>query len=303
MPSIHGIIVPCLTFFRPDLEIDWEATGRHIDILLDHGVDGIFVLGSTGEAMHLTPEEREEMTRWAVQHVRGRAPVLVGTGHTSTGLAVRFTRAAHEAGAQAAVVVAPYYWSLDDRHLEAYFRAVVAASPLPIILYNFPGVTGRSLPVDLVKTLASECPTVIGLKDTLDSAVHLREVATEVLPERPDFALFNGFDDLLLANLVMGGVGAITSAFNFVPEAAVAVMRAARANDWGAAHAAQRTLHAIGACYRLDTDFIAVAKEATFERGFGPEPCLRPPSLRLPPASQAAVRRILSHAGLPVRGE
>jgi 4-hydroxy-tetrahydrodipicolinate synthase len=296
--EFHGVIVPTVTLFRPDWAIDWEANAYHIDRLLEAGVQGLFVLGSTGEFIHLTPEEREIFTRWAVEQVNHRVPLFVGVGDCSTEQASHYARVARDAGADAIVILGPYYWSPGEAHLREYFRVVAEAGELPAFIYNYPSVTGYSLSVELIRSLAESCKNIVGVKDTTDSIGHLREMIEEIKRERPDFLVFCGNDDLFLLNLALGGDGCVAGSANFAPEIAVALYNAYRQGDYEKALSEAKRWAALLGMYRLDAYFPTIVKEAMHLRGWGPEIVVRSPALPLPPQAREKVREYLSRAGL-----
>ena len=298
MRSLQGVIVPTLTFFSADGSLDLHACAEHFRMLEAAGVDGFLILGSTGEFFHMTAEERMSYTEWAIAQVGGRLPVLVGTGDLSTAGAISLTRHARDVGADGAVIISPFYWPPSQNQLYHYFADIAEAVDIPIILYNFPAMTGTSLTPELVLSLARDHPNIVGIKQTVATPDPLRDVAQLVLPHRPDFRIFIGGDDLALYNLIMGGAGSIATSWNFAPEAAVALDRAFRAGDFEAASREQRRLSIISAVYTLDPCLASVAKEALFILGKGPEPVLRGPAQRLDEPARAKLRQILADAGL-----
>src|SRR5207247_4193300 len=149
-----GIIPPMVTLFDERGRIDDDANARHIEFLLRGGVHGIFALGSTGEVMHLTLDERRQFAPLVVQQVHSRVPVLIGCASTSTDEAVALARHAQESGADGVVVIPPYYWTPHDRAIEQHVAAVATAGDLPVVIYNFPAVVGRTIPPALVARLA-----------------------------------------------------------------------------------------------------------------------------------------------------
>lgn len=298
MRSLQGVIVPTLTFFNADGSVDLPACAEHLRMLEAAGVDGFLILGSTGEFFHMTTEERISYAEWAVEEVGGRLPVLVGTGDLSTQGAVALTRHARDIGADGVVVISPFYWPLTQHQLYRYYADIAEQVDIPIILYNFPAMTGTTLTPELVVSLARDCPNIVGIKQTVAAPDPLRDVARLVLPHRPDFRIFVGGDDLALYNLMIGGAGSIATSWTFAPEPGVALHRAFRAGDFEAVCREQRRLSIISAVYTLDPCLAAVAKEALFILGRGPEPILRGPAQRLDEPARSKLKQILADAGL-----
>ncbi|MGQ9697988.1 MAG: dihydrodipicolinate synthase family protein, partial [Armatimonadota bacterium] len=179
-----------------------------------------------------------------------------------------------------------------------YFADIAEAVDIPIILYNFPAMTGTSVTPELVLSLARNHANIVGIKQTVATPDPLRDTARLVLPHKPDFRIFYGGDDLALYNLIIGGAGSIATSWTFAPEPAVALDRAFRAGDFQTARREQNRLSIISAAYSLDACLAAVAKEALFMLGKGPEPVLRKPALRLDESARAKLRQILTEAEL-----
>jgi len=298
MATLEGIIVPTVLYYDADGAIDFDACGRHFRMLEDGGVNGLFVLGSTGESFHLLPDERIAFAQWAVDEVDGRVPLLVGTGDLVTDNAIALTRHARDIGADAAVLICPWYWPPSERHLYRYYADVADAVEMPLLIYNYPAMTGVSLSPRLILRLAMEYPHIVGIKETISDPVELREVATTVLPHRSDFAIFTGSDDLQLLNLVLGGRGAITTSSNFAYAVALALRRAFADGDLRAAAEHQKRLCSIARLYALDPCLGMMTKEALYMLNMGPEPIPRHPGLRLEQAQLDSMRQILAEAGL-----
>lgn len=295
---IHGIIPPLVTLFDAHGRVDEEAMRRHVDRLIAAGVHGLFALGTTGEVMHLTPEERRRVAELVVRQAAGRVPVLIGCGGTATDEVVAYARHAEAVGADAVVVIVPYYWTLGDRNVEAHYTAVARAVRVPVIIYNFPAVSGRNLPAPLVARLAEAAPGIAGIKETLDSIGHIQQVLAHVRPVRPDFAVLCGYEYHLLNTLVLGGDGAIPGMANVFPEPAVRLYDAFRAGDLATAAALARERLDFPALYQLDAPLFVVVKEAMALAGVIEHPVVRLPALPLEAESRRRLRRLLAAFGL-----
>lgn len=221
--KFRGVIPPMLTIFKEDGSFDWDGNKALIDYLINGGVHGIFILGSSGEFCHLDTEERKKFAEFVVKYVAGRVPVIVGTGSTNTKEVIELSKHAKDIGADGVVVVSPYYWGLSEKNLYQHFATVAEKVDIPIILYNFPDVTGQNLSPALVANLAKDFPNIVGIKDTIDSIAHIRELILQVKTVRPDFSVLAGYDDHLFNTLAMGGDGAIPGTSNFAPQVSVNV--------------------------------------------------------------------------------
>ena len=293
-----GIIPPLVTLFDRRGRIDEAANLAHVDVVIAGGVHGVFALGSTGEAMHLTLEERRSFAQTIVRHVDGRVPVLVGCLSTSTEEAAALARHAQEIGADGVVVIPPYYWTPNDRAIEIHIGAVAEAVGLPVVIYNFPAVVGRTIPAQLVARLASGHDNVLGIKETVDSIGHIHEVIARVKTVRPEFSVLCGYEFHLLNTLLSGGDGGIPAVANVAPEPSVAIFEHVRAGRIADAAALMRRRLELATLYQLDAPLFVVIKEAMMMLGRIAHPFVRAPSPPLTEASRAQLRSLLSSAGL-----
>lgn len=224
--DLTGVYPPMVTPTRDETGgVDVDVLETYTDYLLDGGVHGLFPCGSIGEFASLTREER----RTVVETVADRAdvPVLAGCGATALDDVVAHATDAAAAGADAAVVVTPYYLSAGPSGLEAFFRAVADAAPLPVVLYHIPRLTGRTLPAATVASLADH-PNVVGIKDSSgDMGYHARLL--DATPE--GFAVAQGSSPLALASLDAGADVVVSGASDVFPAAVVALYEAVRDGD------------------------------------------------------------------------
>ena len=293
-----GIIPPMVTLFDEGGRIDTDANARHIEFLLQGGVHGIFALGSTGEVMHLTLDERRQFVPLVVTQVHSRVPVLIGCASTSTDEAVALARHAQESGADGVVVIPPYYWTPNDRAIETHVAAVATAVDLPVVIYNFPAVVGRTIPPALVARLAEAHANVLGIKETVDSIAHIHEVLARVKPLRPEFSVLCGYEFHLLNTLQSGGDGAIPALANFAPQLPVQVYERWRQGQPAEAADLLRRRLGLAALYQLDAPFFVVVKEAMAMLDLIPHAAVRRPAGPLTAESRARLREMLTSAGL-----
>ncbi len=232
-PLLRGALTALVTPFTDDGAVDEPALRELVLLQVLAGIDGIVPCGTTGEAPTLTPSERERVIALTVETVagrpsRGRIPVVAGTGTNDTTATIAATRRAAELGADAALIVAPYYNRPDGRMLESHFRAVADDGDLPIVVYNVPSRTGTNVSVDVFLRLA-EHPRVIAIKE---ASGNLEQIA-QICRNRPrSVAVLSGDDAATLAVLAMGGDGVISVASNEIPGDMVSMCAAARAGDW-----------------------------------------------------------------------
>jgi len=235
-PILRGAYTALVTPFASDGALDEEAFRRLVRWQVLAGIDGLVPCGTTGEAPTLSSDERDRLIAATVETVaerpsRGRVQVIAGTGTNDTAATIRATRRAAALGADAALVVAPYYNRPDGRMLEAHFRAVADDGDLPIVVYNVPSRTGTNVDAATFLRLA-EHPRVIAVKE---ASGNLEQIA-RICAERPrDVAVLAGDDAWTLPILALGGDGVVSVASNEIPGELVALCAAARAGDWDAA--------------------------------------------------------------------
>jgi 2-dehydro-3-deoxy-D-pentonate aldolase len=162
-----GLIPAMVTPFDEREKLDLAATEAVIERFIEAGVSGISPLGSTGEASHLTTEERKRFAHEAVRIVGGRVPLVIGVGFSGTRETVELARHAQEVGADAVLVVSPFYWKVGEEALFRHFATVAESVDIPIVVYNLPMLTGIDLSPSLVARIAAECPNAVGIKDTV----------------------------------------------------------------------------------------------------------------------------------------
>jgi 4-hydroxy-tetrahydrodipicolinate synthase len=204
MPRFGAVVTAMVTPFGDDGSLDLAAAASVARWLADHGSDGLVVAGTTGEGPVLTDEEKLELWRAVAEAVT--VPVVAGTGSNDTAHSVELTRRAAACGIAGVLVVAPYYNRPSQAGIEAHFRAVAAASHLPVLIYDIPVRTGRKVAHDVLVRLARDVPTVVGVKDASGSPAG----SARLVAEAPDgFDLYSGDDALTLPLLAIGGVGVI----------------------------------------------------------------------------------------------
>ena len=244
-PRIRGAFTALVTPFDVGGALDEAALRRLLDRQVAAGIDGLVPCGTTGESPTLTPAERERVIAATVEAVSGppvdgagrRRPVVIaGTGTNDTAATIRATRRAAELGADAALVVAPYYNRPDQRMLAAHFTAVADEGGLPVVVYNVPSRTGANVEAETTLRLA-EHPRIVAAKE---ASGNLEQIATVIRDRPAGFSVMAGDDAWTLAILAMGGDGVISVASNEIPSEMAELCSAALAGDWARA----RALHA-----------------------------------------------------------
>jgi 4-hydroxy-tetrahydrodipicolinate synthase len=239
-PMLRGAFTALVTPFTADGDLDEAAFRRLVRWQILAGIDGLVPCGTTGESPTLSTEERERLIAATVEVAaerpsRDRIRVVAGTGTNDTAATIRATRRAAELGADAALVVAPYYNRPDSRMLEAHFRAIADEGDLPIVVYNVPSRTGANVDADTFLRLADH-PRVVAVKE---ASGNLEQIA-RICRDRPrDVAVLAGDDAWTLPILALGGDGVVSVASNEVPGELVSLCAAALAGDWDGARRIQ----------------------------------------------------------------
>ncbi len=291
-------ITPAVTPLTTDHRLDEEGLVALYKHLIGGGVDGILILGSIGEFFALSLEIKRTLIRRAAEIINHRVPLLVGTGGTVFDETVDLSRYALEQGADAVVIVPPYYFPLTGDSLEAYYDSLCQAIPGKVYLYNFPDRTGYEIPVETVVRLARRHPNLMGIKDTISGMDHTRELIKAVKPLRPDFEIYSGFDDNFAHNALSGGDGCIGGLSNLVPELCHRWVCAVREGDWTNIQDCQQAINRLMSVYAVGTPFVPYIKAAMALRGIG---IGTTPTLPLPTATSeqsAALQAILQRENL-----
>lgn len=296
--QLKGIIPPVPTIVDDSGALDRAGMALVIERLIHSGVDGLLMVGSGGEFCHMSTEMRKQVTAFAMEQVAGRLPVLVGIGAPGTAEVLDLGRHAAALGAQGALVVNPYYARLSSEALFRHYEIVAAGIGLPVLLYNFPALTGQDLTIDLVRRIALSCPNVVGIKDTVENFGHTRQILTGVKSARPDFLVFSGYDEFLLDTLLLGGDGGIPSSANFAPDICCGIYRAVREKDFDRMAACQQRLAKLMRMYTLDTPFFGVVKEAIRLTGSPISTAVLAPALKPTEQIKAELVEVLTQAGV-----
>lgn len=236
-----GSLVAIVTPMFEDGRLDLDALKKLIDFHVDAGTDGIVIVGTTGESPTVNVDEHCLLIKTTVEHVAKRVPVIAGTGANSTAEAIELTAKAKSLGADACLLVAPYYNKPSQEGLYQHFKAVAEAVAIPQILYNVPGRTGCDLSNDTVVRLA-QVPNIVGIKDATGGI----ERGTDLLLRVPaDFAVYSGDDATSLALMLLGGKGVISVTANVAPQLMHDMCVHALNGDIAAAKAANAKLFAL----------------------------------------------------------
>ncbi len=257
--KLQGIVPPIVTPLHARDAVDREGLERLIEHMLAGGVHGIFALGSTGEAPSLSYEARRDMIRATCQLVNGRVPVVVGITDTAIAESLHLAKYAADQGADAVVAAPPYYFPTEPPELQEYYLHLNQELPLPLILYNMPGLTKVQMSVDMVRTLMDQ-PNIIGIKDSSCSMMYYQKLL-KLTERRPGWFTLIGPEELLCESVMQGGNGGVHGGANLVPSLFVKTYEAVLAHDYDRALALQRQILKLGdAIYRVGKYGSAIIK-------------------------------------------
>ena len=228
-PIFEGTGVALVLPMFEDGSIDYEGYKRQVQRMIDGGVKALLVNGTTGEPATIDIEDEFKLTKITVEMAKGTGvKVIAGAGSNYTAQAIRKAKFYAEAGADANLVVTPYYNKTSQRGLIEHYKAVAAASDLPLIMYNVPGRTGMKISVDTVVELA-KVPNIVAMKDATDDIAYAMEVLTRT--KDMDFDLYSGCDDNILPFIAAGGKGVISVLSNLYPRETEMFAQAALKGD------------------------------------------------------------------------
>ena len=288
---LSGIIPPLLTPFSAEGEVDTGVLCELVDFLLDHGVDGFYVCGTTGEGMLLTEAERCLVVETTVKQVRDRVPVVAHVGAIATATAVRLAEHAREAGAYAVASVPPFYVPVTPRGIEEHYRRLAQAAGIPLYIYFIPGATNVHVSPHLIARLHRD-KLISGIKYTSYDQLGFREIIELCNPE---LNILSGPDEMLLPFLVMGAHGGIGTTYNCMPQLYIQLYAAWQAGDMATARELQYQVNRVILILR-DHGVIPALKSTMRLIGIDPgNP--RAPLLPLSPEKEAELEQDLTAIG------
>lgn len=289
LPRWGGVFPALTTQFRRDQSLDLDATARHVDVMLGAGVQGVVMLGSLGENLALMPEEKRRVVRAALEVAKGHVPVIVGVIETSTAAACRFAREMEKQGANGLMLLPAMVYRADARETLAHYRAVAAATSLPIICYNNP----LAYHVDITPAMFAELAEVRNLVAIKESSGDVRRI-TDIINQVGDrYALFCGVDDLVLEAVTLGATGWISGMNLAFPREGQLLWEFISTGDLDTARAMYRWFTPL---LHLDvpTKFVQYIKLAVAEAGYGLE-WVRAPRLPLVGEERERILAIIQH--------
>jgi 4-hydroxy-tetrahydrodipicolinate synthase len=213
--NLKGAVTALITPFI-NQALDENGLVHNINHQLANGINGILVLGTTGEASTLSPEEKTRIITLAVKHAKGKVPVWVGTGLYCTRQTIEATKRAKDLGADVALIVTPYYNKPTQEGIFRHFEAITQQVDIPIVVYNIQGRCGVNIETQTLKRIAG-LPNIIGVKEASGNISQVEDVLRTVVSQYPDFLVYSGDDALTLPMMSLGAIGVISVVSNLVP--------------------------------------------------------------------------------------
>jgi 4-hydroxy-tetrahydrodipicolinate synthase len=223
-----------ITPMKGDGSVDFDGFRRLVAFQIEQGIDGLVPLGTTGENPTLDEDEEEKLIKIAVEEVKGKVPIIIGTGSNDTKHMAAYTKRAKDLGADAALVVTPYYNKPNDSGLIAHFEAAAAVG-IPVVVYNIASRTGRNIPAPTMEKIAM-IPGIVGVKESSGDLGQIGDIINSIAAPRSNtanpFTVLSGDDALALSLMALGGDGVISVISNLVPAKVKALCRACLAGDY-----------------------------------------------------------------------
>ena len=290
----QGIIPAVVTPLTQDGKFNEKAMRKLVNYLIDGGIHGLFIVGTTGEFYGLTPEEKREIFQVTLDETKGRVPVYAGTNGITTRESVMLTQLAEDCGIDAVSVLTPMFISPNQDQLITHYKTIAAATSLPVLLYNNPGKTGVNIAAATVAKLA-EIPNIVSVKDS-SGDLTLTSEYIRLTRHRDDFSVLVGRDTLIYGALSYGAAGSICACANVAPRLCADIYDKYMAGDIKGSLEAQFTLAPLRIAFTIGT-FPSVIKESLALIGIDVGPCMEPVG-PMTQEEREKVRQILIGMGL-----
>lgn len=301
MRELKGAFTALITPMKENGDVDYEGFRKLINYQLEQGIDGLVPLGTTGETPTLEESEEEKLIRIAVDEVKGKVPVIIGAGSNDTKHMVVYVKRAKDMGADAALVVTPYYNKPNDDGMVKHFRAAAEVG-IPIVVYNIASRTGRNIPTPLMQKIAA-IPGIAGVKEASGDIGQMGDVLdTIAFPRRGGanpFAVLSGDDAFTLPLAALGGDGIISVISNLVPAKVKALCKACLSGDFKEAREIHFELLPLVKAAFIETNPIPI-KQAMNWAGLPAGPA-RLPLGKLDPKNEAPLRAAIEKLGIKIK--
>ena len=275
-------VAPTLTALHNANEIDIESCLKLYHYLIENGMDGLAVFGTSGEFPHISLPEKKKLIKAASPVIKNKAEYIVGTGTMNIDETVELSNFAFENGADAVIIVSPFYYGLSDDSVFAYYSKAASEIKGNIYLYNFPDRTSYSIKPKTVLELARKHPNIIGIKDTVPDMGHTVDIIKTVKPEFPDFQVFCAYDNNFLYTILSGGNGCVGILPNIAPKLFVKWAKAAREKNFDVLTECQKKVDRLMDILWFHSPFLATTKAVLVDKGIFAKDTMTFPFLSYP---------------------
>ncbi|MCQ1528735.1 dihydrodipicolinate synthase family protein [Lutispora saccharofermentans] len=253
---------PAVTAFDSCGNIDVQANKNIYDHLINGGIDGIVLMGSTGEFFAMTEKQKLELIDLAVNHIEHRVKLYVGTGCMTVADTVKLSEYALNAGADGVMIISPYYFALTDESIEYFYDQVASQIKGDIFIYNYPDRTGHDVSPEITYRLLKKHKNITGYKDTVTDMTHTLKLISTVMEEFPNFKVFSGFEEYFALNVISGGAGCIGGLANLYPDMFSQWANAINTFDAEKISEIQKKVNKYSELYAIGKPFISIMKKA-----------------------------------------
>ncbi|GAB6087202.1 dihydrodipicolinate synthase family protein [Alkaliphilus crotonatoxidans] len=261
------IVTPALTVFNDDGSIDYQGNRRLIRHLIDHGVDGIVPLGSTGEFTTLSVDQKIDFLDFYLSEIDGSVKVLPGTGSIDYRQTIELSNFALKRGAEGVLIIGQYYYGMTQADIFHYYDYLAKRIEGNIYLYNFPARTHTDFTPETVVRLLQSNNNIVGMKESVSSFGHTRDLMQVIKKDFPDFKMYSGFDDQFLDNVDFGGQGSIGALSNLFPELWSKWVKAKNGGNYEQIIDIKQKILALMRLYDIECNCFGLFKEILKERG------------------------------------
>lgn len=286
-------LTPVITAFDADGNLDVQANKNVYDYLINSGIDGLVIMGSTGEFYAMPIGQRKELIDLVVTHVNKRTKVIIGTGCMTIEETIELSNYAVDAGADGIIIVSPYYFSLTDESLEFYYGKVAESVRGDIYLYNYPDRTGHDLSPELTLNLLRKHSNIVGYKDTVSEMGHTRKLIKTIENEFPEFEVFSGFDENFVRNILSGGSGCISALSNLYPEIFVDWVEAVNGKDMDRIAEIQNSVDKLSELYEISKCFVPILKKAMMLKGLDIKDYCKTPFMQADEKQTNSIKKLM----------
>jgi 4-hydroxy-tetrahydrodipicolinate synthase len=286
-------VAPTLTALHNATEIDIESCLKLYDYLVENGLDGLAVFGTSGEFPHLPLAEKKKLIKAAAPHIKNKAEYIVGTGSMDIKETIELSNFSIENGADAVIIVGPYYYGLSDDSIFDYYSKAASEIQGNIYIYNFPDRTSYSIKPQTVLALADKHVNIIGIKDTVPDMGHTVDIIKTVKPTHPAFSIFCAYDNNFAYTVLSGGNGCVGLLPNIAPKLFANWVKAAREKDFEMLAFLQKKVDRLMDILWFHSPFLATTKAVLVDKGIFAKDVMTFPFRPFPDAKRQELREFM----------